>query len=307
MRMKVGLFLDLRNPPGWRRPWAEHYARTLELASAADSRGIDALWLSEHHQLADGYLPQPLAMAAALAAVTRTARIGTAVVIAPLRHPRHIAEEAALADLLSNGRLELGLGPGWARPEYTAFGADHEARRHDTRRALEQVQRLLTEVTPPPVQDPLPLWAGFQGPVGARHTGRLGAGLLSLDPRLLAPYRRGLEEGGHHPETHARMGGVVELLVSDDPERTLARIAPFREHQVATYKRPGAAAATAPLPVVLPEQAVEQIQARTDGLPVEHVYLWLSIAGMPDDLVERQLELLVDRVKPRLNQVAAGP
>jgi alkanesulfonate monooxygenase SsuD/methylene tetrahydromethanopterin reductase-like flavin-dependent oxidoreductase (luciferase family) len=300
MRTRLGLFLDLRNPPGWRRGWAEHYARTVELAKVADARGIDALWLSEHHGFADGYLPQPLAMAAALATVTRNARIGTAVVIAPLRHPRHIAEEAALADVLSNGRLELGLGPGWAKPEYAAFGADHTRRRAATRGALDEVARLLGEVTPPPVQDPVPLWAGFQGPLGARAAGRAGAGLLSLDRGLLAPYRDGLEAAGHDPGTHARMGGVIELLVSSDPERDRARIAPFREHQQATYRRPGAAANTDPLPVVTPDEAATRIRHATDGLPVEHVYLWLSVAGMPDEIVEHQLDLILDQVKPRL-------
>ena len=300
--MRLGFFLDLRNPPGWRRPWADHYARTLELAREADARGIQALWLSEHHQFQDGYLTQPLALACGLAAVTSRARIGTAVVIAPLRHPRHIAEEAALADLLSGGRLELGLGPGWNRHEYEAFGADHARRRRDTATALRTVKRLLEEVTPPPVQDPLPLWAGFQGAVGARRAGRAGAGLLSLDRDLLAPYEQGLGEGGH---ANPRMGGVIELLVSDDPERDRARIAPFREHQQATYRRPGAAANTSRLPVLTPEQATQEIRRRTDGLPVEHVYLWLSIAGMPDELVERQLELVIERVKPQIGEVLA--
>ena len=77
--MKIGVYFDLRNPPLWRRPWAEHYARSLELCEEADRLGAGAIWLSEHHFFEDGYLPQPLTFAAAVAARTTNVRIGTAV------------------------------------------------------------------------------------------------------------------------------------------------------------------------------------------------------------------------------------
>ncbi len=121
--MKLGLYFDLRDPPPWRRGWGAVYARALETAEQADADGIASLWLSEHHFFEDGYLPQPLVFAAALAARTKRARIGTAVLIAPLRSAVEIAEEAAVADVVSGGRLELGLGSGYRLPEFDAFGA----------------------------------------------------------------------------------------------------------------------------------------------------------------------------------------
>ena len=69
--VRVGLFFDLRNPPGWRRPWADHYAQTLELVEEADRLGIGSFWLSEHHFFEDGYLTQPFTMLAAMAARTK--------------------------------------------------------------------------------------------------------------------------------------------------------------------------------------------------------------------------------------------
>jgi len=120
--MDVGIYLDGRNPPQWARPWPEHYARTLELVERAEALGAASVWLSEHHFFEDGYLPQPLTFAAAIAARTSTIRIGTAVLLAALREPAQLAEEAAIVDILSNGRLDLGIGLGYRVPEYEGFG-----------------------------------------------------------------------------------------------------------------------------------------------------------------------------------------
>jgi alkanesulfonate monooxygenase SsuD/methylene tetrahydromethanopterin reductase-like flavin-dependent oxidoreductase (luciferase family) len=83
--MKVGLYFDLRNPAQWARPWPAFYRGTLDLVVEAERLGIDSVWFSEHHFFSDGYLPQPLTMAAAVAAPTRVG-IGTAIVVAPLHH-----------------------------------------------------------------------------------------------------------------------------------------------------------------------------------------------------------------------------
>ena len=71
MSLQVGLFVDGRNPPEWRRPWAEHYERLVDIAAEADGLGADCIWLTEHHGFEDGYLTQPLVLAAAIATRTR--------------------------------------------------------------------------------------------------------------------------------------------------------------------------------------------------------------------------------------------
>ena len=65
--MQVGLFLDMRNPPQWERPWAAFYGDALDRIVEAEQLGIDSVWLTEHHFFEDGYLPQPLTFAAAIA------------------------------------------------------------------------------------------------------------------------------------------------------------------------------------------------------------------------------------------------
>jgi alkanesulfonate monooxygenase SsuD/methylene tetrahydromethanopterin reductase-like flavin-dependent oxidoreductase (luciferase family) len=317
--VELGLLLDLRNPAPWRRPWADHYERTLDRVAAAERWGAGSVWLTEHHFFDDGYLPQPLVVAAAIAARTGRLRIGTGVVLAALRHPRHLAEEAALVDVLSGGRLELGFGAGWARREYEAFGADFDRRFTLTDESVRRVRELLVSVTPPPVQRPVPLWLGYQGPQGARRAGRLGTGLLTLNPARLEPYRAGLAEGGHDA-AEARMGGLLDIVVADDPEEATARLLPHLVHQVNTYRLGKAAAdgrtvaeltaadhrTATSLAVLRPDDAIREIRARTAGLPARHVYFWASIAGMPDDLVDRHLELLFTVVAPALTGAAAG-
>lgn len=321
--MKLGLYFDLRNPAPWARPWPEVYGRALDLVVEAERLGAASVWFSEHHLFADGYLPQPLTFAAAAAARTSRVRIGTAVLIAALRPAALVAEEAAVIDQISGGRLELGIGAGYSVPEYELYGADITKRYGLTDAAVTEIRRLLDEgiVTPPAAQNPFPIWLGYQGPQGAKRAGRLGVGLLSLDRALLDPYREGLVEGGHDPAT-ARTGGMLDIIVADDPEEAFERILPHYAHQLNSYraaavagsgrdapkeitveKLRGGAAQKGQIPglrVLTPTDAVAAIREATEGSPVEHVYLWASVAGMPDEIVERHVELTCTQVAPNL-------
>ena len=321
--MKVGFYFDLRNPEPWARPWPEVYRRALDLVVEAEGLGADSVWFSEHHLFADGYLPQPLTFAAAVAARTSKVRIGTAVLIAALRPAVLVAEEAAVIDQLSDGRLELGIGAGYSVPEYELYATDISRRYGLTDAAVREIRHLLDDgiVTPPAAQRPFPIWLGYQGPQGAKRAGRLGVGLLSLDRALLEPYQEGLVESGHDPSI-ARTGGMLDIIVADDPEAAFERILPHYAHQLNSY-RAAAVAGTghdAPkeitveklrsgaaqkgqipgLRVLSPVDAVAAIRETTDGAPVEHVYLWASVAGMPDDLVERHIELTCTQVASQL-------
>ncbi len=309
----IGLFVDLRRLPDSLRSPAQHVARTIELLAHAETLGCDSAWFTEHHAFPDGYLPQPLVLAAAVAARTSRLRLGTAITLAALRHPLHVAEEAALVDVISDGRFELGLGAGYAAHEYAAFGADITRRFGSTDAVAAEVQRLLAsdEVTPGPVQDPLPIWLGYQGPQGARRAGRLGLGLLSLDAALLAPYQEALAEGGHDPSS-ARMGGLIEIVVADDPDDAAQHIAPHWVHQQNTYRalqrrRDGSplrplteddarsmlqeTGRLGGLQILDVDGAIAALRERLDAVPARHAYTWLSVGDMPDHIVERHLEL----------------
>ena len=309
----LGLFVDLRRLPDSRRSAPDHVARTLDVLTGAETQGCEGVWLTEHHLFEDGYLSQPFVLAAAVAARTRTVRLGTGVLLGNLRHPRHIAEEAAMVDLVSGGRFELGLGAGYAQSEYDAFGVEMTRRWDRNDATAIEVQRLLASgtVTPGPVQDPLPIWMGYQGPKGAQRAGRAGLGLLSLDRSLLEPYVEGLRAGEHDPSS-ARMSGLVEIIVADDPEAAVHQLLPHWVHQQNTYRSLMRKPDGSPLSPIDADKAreklrgstqlgtckvldldgaVREVTSRLAGLPAVHAYTWLSLGDMPDDLMERHVEL----------------
>jgi alkanesulfonate monooxygenase SsuD/methylene tetrahydromethanopterin reductase-like flavin-dependent oxidoreductase (luciferase family) len=310
--VRLGIYVDARNPPAWRRPWAELYAETLELIEEAESLGVHGVWVTEHHGFEDGYLSQPLLLAAAIAARTRHLRIGTAVLLLPLHAPRHVAEQAALIDQLSGGRLELGLGSGYLRQEFDAFGQDHEQRFATLEAGVHTLRELFADpaLEPAPEQSPLPLWLGHNAAAGARRAGRLRTGLLSLDPTLAEPYLSAYEESGGRRDD-ARMGGVLQLVLARDPERTWSSVRPHLSAQWDVYRSESARSEGRPTPspidpdawrtsqdgrparfsVLTAPEFLERLEQYRGSL-VSDVFVWLRVGAMPRGLVEEHLQLL---------------
>ena len=210
--MKIGVWFDLRNPPGWRQDPARLYAFTLELCEEAELLGADSLWFSEHHGFEDGYLPQPLTFAAAAAARTTRVRLGTGILVAPLRKTAQLAEEAAVVDLISGGRLELGLGAGYRVPEFELFGTDVTTRYRILDGQVSELRRLWGDggLTPAPVQRPAAGLAGLPGAEGSPPGRADGRGAAHRGRQFLAalPGRPGRRRPrpGHRPDGRRRAG-----------------------------------------------------------------------------------------------------
>ena len=192
--MDTGIFLLLQSPSS--RSSEEIYARGVELAQAAESLGFRSAWLAEHHFSTYGYLSRPVQLATYIAAKTTRLRIGTAVIVVPLHHPLVVAEEIATLDVVSGGRLDVGLGRGYQQYEFHRFGLELDPARARWDECIDIIFKALegrpftyegkhfklpeTSIFPHPVQKPHPpVWITAQSPYAVEAAVRRGFNVLT--------------------------------------------------------------------------------------------------------------------------------
>jgi probable F420-dependent oxidoreductase len=194
MKFGIGLF-SLQSHPEKPDSHPGVYRETLEQAQLAERLNFDSVWLSEHHFMPDGYCPSVLTTAAAMAAVTKRIKIGTATLILPLHNPVRVAEDAAVVDNISNGRFILGIALGYRNEEFEGFEIPIKQRTSRLEEGIDVIVKSWTEskfsyagkryefhdinVTPKPVQKPhIPIYIGAIEEPAIRRAGRLGFPLL---------------------------------------------------------------------------------------------------------------------------------
>ncbi len=301
------------------------FAAALEQCAWADRLGFVSVTLSEHHGSPDGYLPSPMVAAAAIAARTEKLRLMLAALIAPLHDPIRLAEDLAVLDVLSNGRLIPVLSAGYVEAEFEAFGVKLSERARLMDEIVPFLERAWSgqpfehrgrsvRVTPRPVQMPRPpIFMGGSSPAAARRAARLADHFLPSLPELFEVYRRertalGKPDPGPGPRTTGNF-----LHVAEDPDAAWAEIAPHALHEMNAYGRWGQSAGTlgpyrpvedpaelrasGAYPVCTPEQAIERARALGPG---GTVMLHPLMGGMAPELAWKSLELFEARVLPAL-------
>ncbi len=222
--MKLGV-LQFFSWPGRRGELSTVFERALQRIEIMDRTGYDAVWLAEHHFSSFSVCPSVHMMGTLAAARTTRLRIGTAVSLAPFYHPLRLAEEIALLDMLSGGRVNWGAGRGFARVEFEAFGVPPEESASRFRETVEIVLRAWTEerlsfagthyridaveVLPKPLQKPHPpVWVAATSEPAIEWAAQSGFSIL-MDPH--APHReigrkRGLYAAGLAAAGHSITG-----------------------------------------------------------------------------------------------------
>jgi alkanesulfonate monooxygenase SsuD/methylene tetrahydromethanopterin reductase-like flavin-dependent oxidoreductase (luciferase family) len=207
---------DFRNPKRWHISSPAFYHAMIDQVVVMEQLGYDHVWLTEHHFTDDAYNPVPLTMASALAVRTSRIRIGTFVMLMPFMHPARAAEEIILADILSNGRFDLGVGQGYTHEEFDAFCMKRSERGARMEEGLTLVKKLLAEenvtfdgrftqvknmtLMPRGVQQPVPLWVGARGPKAIKRAAEMGANLMAtLGPDPVPLYLETLKALGRDP------------------------------------------------------------------------------------------------------------
>ncbi|MFT4585395.1 MAG: alkanesulfonate monooxygenase SsuD [Gammaproteobacteria bacterium] len=251
---EFGLLYSFRNPPQWRAPWQQVYDEHIQHIVEMEQAGFDTIWLTEHHFSEDGYLPQLATMTAALAMVTKTVTLGHSIVEQPLHHPVSMAEQIAVADILSHGRVRMGVGLGrmnfeWRdsfRHEGMVFGASLD-RKERARMFEEQIEILKKcwaagpfkhkgefydfpeiDVTPKPAQAGGPeIWFGVgdQAKKPLDRAARMGHGWTG-GPGGLKNYLDKVKEHGRMAEA-GKAVIFMNQLPADDPEAMEAK---YGEH-----------------------------------------------------------------------------
>jgi alkanesulfonate monooxygenase SsuD/methylene tetrahydromethanopterin reductase-like flavin-dependent oxidoreductase (luciferase family) len=202
-------------------------------AQAAEASGWDGCFLTEHHQQEDGYLPNPLLLAGMVGMKTQRIKVGTCVLLIPLHHPVHVAEDSAVIDLATGGRLVLSLGVGYQPHDFDAFEIPVTERAKRTEEAIEIIRQSWTGkrfsyagthfnykdtlITPTPSQQPgPPIWMASWTPVGLRRAGRMADGWIA-DPVQCLPvikdyaarYRAAAEKAGRKPHICLMRDAIV--------------------------------------------------------------------------------------------------
>jgi probable F420-dependent oxidoreductase len=217
VRIGIGLFTG-QVPPGSGRTFVQEYRETLDLVRLAETLGFDSAWVSEHHGAGDGYLPSLLPMLGGFAAATDRIELGTGVLLAPFHDPLRLAEDAATVDLISDGRLLLGLGLGWREEEFRMFDVPMPERVRRTVETIEILRKAWTgerfdhdgkvfryeqvQVTPKPARPGgIPIWLGGTAEKAMRRAGRLADGYIRT---RAAGGLQGMREDAHAADDAAR-------------------------------------------------------------------------------------------------------
>jgi alkanesulfonate monooxygenase SsuD/methylene tetrahydromethanopterin reductase-like flavin-dependent oxidoreductase (luciferase family) len=227
------------------------YSAALEMVAWAETRGCLSVIVSEHHTSEDGYLPSPMILASAMAARTQTVPIVVAIVILPLYDPIRLAEEMAVLDIISNGRVSYVAAIGYREVEYEMFGVDFHRRGEIAEEKLRVLLQAKTgepfdlegrsiRITPPPLTSGGPTVAWGGGTVAAaRRAGRHGIGFLAQGggPDLKDAYQRAARQTGHEPAMCyvPDPGSHLTVFVADDLDKAWDELGPYLMHDVLTY------------------------------------------------------------------------
>jgi alkanesulfonate monooxygenase SsuD/methylene tetrahydromethanopterin reductase-like flavin-dependent oxidoreductase (luciferase family) len=326
MAMSVIRF-DLRQPGRAPAEVSQAYGAALDMAEWADQRGFDMLVLSEHHGADDGYMPSPLVVGGAMAARTTRIPMNIAALLVPLHDPIRLAEDLAVLDLISGGRVSFVAGLGYRPVEYDLFDREWKTRGKRLDECLEVMVKAWTgepfeyrghtvQVTPRPLQRPHPnVFVGGSGPAAAKRAARFGFGFFPSagDTKLADLYRDECRRLGKEPGWVALPAGPGTLFVAEDPDKAWAEIGEYLLHDAVTYnswQTPDirshvkaeattveALRAEGVYQIRTPEQCLELARELGPGGAFTHHPL---CGGTPAEFGWASLELFVDKVLPNL-------
>ena len=323
----IAMRYDLRVAPFAKTTHAEAYQTCLEqIRWAEEHNAADIVVLSEHHGVEDGFCPSPFTLAAAVAGATTRLPITIAAVLVPLHDPVRLAEQVAICDLVSGGRVSFVAGIGYRQQEFDMAGVATKDRARLLEEYLDVMKQAWTgeeftwrdrtiRVTPRPVSEPHPgIMIGGGVEAAARRAARLNLPFMPAinDPALEAAYNDECEKVGY--QGFCLMPNAAGFVhVTDDPDAAWERIKEFAWYDADTYRswqgggsrsqvKTNATDADALREegiyrVVTPDQCLELAEELG---PTGTITLHPLMCGMPVEMGWESLRLFASDVLPRL-------
>ncbi len=328
--VRFGVAHDFRCPSGSDYSLQDVYAQTIEQLRRLDELGLDEVWFSEHHFVEDGYLPSFAPVAGAAAAATERMRISTNISIVPFSHPIRLAEDLAVLDQLSGGRMEFGVGLGYAVHEFRGFGIPVSHRVSRTEECVDVLKLAWSgepfsyagkryrfddvRVTPDPVQPGgPPLWMAVSSDPGVNRAVRYDVNVLPQGPvHLLERWREEYRATVGDP-AQKRVGIIRSFLVTDDPERDWPPLRAAERYRMAVYGRFAEEAGTGtaatfneadriPQRVVVGsvEECAAELTPFIQRYGLTDVVTWGSVPGLPPAALNESMERFAAEVVPKV-------
>ncbi|GAB2842267.1 LLM class flavin-dependent oxidoreductase [Actinocorallia aurea] len=307
---------------------AELYAAALDMAEWGERHGCVTAMVSEHHGAEDGFLPSPVVLASAMAARTKTLPITVAVVILPLCDPVRLAEEMAVLDVISRGRVMYVAALGYRPEEYAMFGVDFRARGALAEEKLGVLLKAKTgdpfeyegrrvHVTPAPFTagGPMVSWGGSSR-AAARRAGRHGIGFFAQggEPGLADVYREAAIAAGHRPGMCfvPTVETPTTVFVAEDVDKAWGELGPYLMHDVRSYAAWNEGASTTASLSFARTAAELRAENRSHRiLSVEEAVALVRggtmlalhplLGGLPPEIAWRYLRTVSDQVLPALS------
>jgi len=326
--LRVGVCYDFRNPPDSGVSDQTLYGEILEQVVWLDQIGADLVWFTEHHFVEDGYLPSWIPVAGAMASVTKHVRFGTDICLMPFNHPIRLAEDLAVLDNLSGGRVELGLGMGYAPHEFRGFGFPVSRRVSLMEEGIEVLQRCFSGerfsyqgkryqfedviITPGYVQEGgPPLWVAAMSEAGALRAAKYNTNFLpqGLKAKSFDPWVEKLKTTDRDPRDY-RVGIIRSILVTEDRDKDWQVVRAAERYRMALYQRffeesgEGFGERGEPVPqtwiVGDVEECVSELVKFIDDFAITDIVSMAVPPGMRADQMQTSLEKLFTEVVPRV-------
>ncbi|PTX64593.1 alkanesulfonate monooxygenase SsuD/methylene tetrahydromethanopterin reductase-like flavin-dependent oxidoreductase (luciferase family) [Melghirimyces profundicolus] len=332
--MQFGLFTVFDNyKEKWGRTPEQLLHEVVEQSEAADQLGYDSVWFAEHHFSEYGILTTPQMLLTLVAERTQTIRLGVAIVTLPFRNPVQVAEDYALLDVLSNGRLNLGLGSGYLPHEFAGFNLDPEGKAFRFNEGLAVLEKAWSGkrfqhqgtyyefsdvgLKVLPKQKKVPIWIGTLRSRGAEFVGKMGYNIMGVPyvasdsisrlKQVIEGYKKAYREAGHD-ETKIHIPLALHTYVAPTREEA-ERDAKEHLNLYLDTRLYGRSArfedleAREQLLIGSPEDVIQRLRKYKEA-GCDHIMMLMNFGGLPHEKVLKSIQLVAREVMPAFKPTA---